>query len=378
MRRLHHGIYEHLRGSLCGDPLFKQYLTKNPLHEAYEVNSFTGNTYDFSDFLGPAVDFSGDDFVLAPKWQGQFQGKNPDIAAVPTNLKEAAGPKGSRVWNLGYPQVHRRRSADYAIIYAIYEKVACDLGSPITPKELAGMAKRSVRWMVAHPNMLGTPARDLRDIDHGVMRREAEQRGQAGEWRELDIRSKRTLAAERTNSIRKASTEQRITQAVVSMLDRHLPITQKTLQKESSVCLRTIKQLWNKVLESATIGASRSNPFSPEGVTDHDDRPLRTLEEIPVLGSATIAASRSNPFSPEGIKDHDERPLRTLEEISVLGSAIIGALRSNPFSPEGVTDHDDRPLRTLKEISVLGSAIIGASRSNPFSPEGVTDHDERP
>ncbi len=54
IRRLHEGIYEYLRASLCGDVHFKQTLTKNPLHNAYDVVLFTGETYDFSDFIWPS------------------------------------------------------------------------------------------------------------------------------------------------------------------------------------------------------------------------------------------------------------------------------------------------------------------------------------
>jgi hypothetical protein len=263
MRRMHEGIYEALRAALCGDILFKQYLTKNPVHLAYDVVRFTGNTYDFSDFLTPLIESYGENsYVLGPKWESQFQGKNPNIKPFPATLEDIAGPKGSRVFEIGHRRVHRRRSADYGVIHSIYQDVATELGSPIAAKALAGMAKRSTRWMLAHPNMIGTPARDMRIIDEGIMRRDAAKRNQLKEWNSLELSTKRALAAERTNTIRQDKAAGTLVSAAVSLWNGHKNITQISLANEAGMSLRYVKTCWNTYLGKIPKGAPRSNPFS--------------------------------------------------------------------------------------------------------------------
>ena len=264
MRRLHEGIYGHLRESLVADPQFKQYLGYNPLHDYYEVVLFTGKVYEFRDFIGPAIEWSGDAFVLAPQLTAQHEGYRPGIPAVPKGIDEAIGPKGSRVFDIGRQRVYRMRCADYAGILAIYEDVAAELRSPIKYKQLQGMARRSAQWMAARPEMLGKPAREERDIDHRVMTREAEQRGQVKEWHKLDVTSKRTLAAERTNAGRSITAIAAIAAAVDRLWAVGTVITQAAVASEADISERQVRRVWNDTAPYAKQD-SRSNPFSPPG-----------------------------------------------------------------------------------------------------------------
>ena len=265
--RLYEGAYEALRASLQGDAQFKGYLVKNPLHAMHGVLHFRAGTVELSDLIKPLIAWSGEkDYVLAPRprMDAQFGGRKPGIPAVPVTMQEAAGPKGSRVWEIGRQRCYRRRTSDPAIIGGILDEVAAELGSPIKPRTLRGMTKRISRWMAAHPNMLGVPACELRDIDHGVMAREAKARDQAWAWSNLDKTSKRVLAAERTNALQHGRTNAAIADAVRRLWDACEPVTQAALAEAAGVCVRQIKRIWNECVTSPK-GDIRSNPFFPAG-----------------------------------------------------------------------------------------------------------------
>ena len=301
--RLYEGAYEALRTSLQGDAQFKGYLVKNPLHAMHGVLRFRAGTVELSDLLGPLIEWSGEkDYVLAsrPRMDAQFEGRKPCIPAVPLTMQEAAGPKGSKVWEIGRQRCYRHRTSDPAIIAGILDEVAAELGSPIKPRTLQGMTKRISRWMAAHPNMLGTPACELRDIDHGVMTREAEERGQAWAWSNLDRTSKRVLAAERTNSIQHGRTAAAVVDAVARLWEGCEPITQAALAEAAGVCVRQIKRIWN---ESVTPpkGDIRSNPsFAPPGGLPQGEplgggnggTLLLTLKQVSILSKERAKAAR--------------------------------------------------------------------------------------
>jgi hypothetical protein len=277
--RLFEGIRDRLNREIGGDTQFKGYLTKNPLHAAYRVESFTGQNHELQDFIGPLIEWSDEeDYVLPPKIKDQVEEKPIHLPALPKSMAEAIGAKGSRVWEAGRQHVYRLRTSDRATILSTLEHHARALGSPISAKALNGMAGRISRWMAAQPWANGKPASELRDIDFGVMTREADaispEYGSA--WRyEIKRPEKLRLSAERTNKIRNGKSDLSLIQSIQVLAMRDELITQASISEMSGLGIATVKRAWKKNPK----GITRSYPFFPFS-SEGAGRQSSTLKEV--------------------------------------------------------------------------------------------------
>lgn len=263
--RLVDGIRKRLTELLDGDTNFKNWLIRNPITQGTLV-SFSGHAVELSDLLTPLIEWSEPgEYVLGPKprIEAQFEGRAPNILAVPATVQEVAGDKGSRVWEIGHKTVHRLRTSDLATITATLEGIASKLKSPIKARDLEGMAKRIAAWMAKREWANGRPTSDLRNIDHGAMTREAEQRGMRDEWIRTPKAVKLPLAAERTNAIRAGKTITAISAALEKLVQGQEEISQASLAKASGLSRRTVSKLWTEPLSGICQQcALRSYPFS--------------------------------------------------------------------------------------------------------------------
>lgn len=263
--RLVDGIRKRLTELLDGDTNFKNWLIRNPITQGTLV-SFSGHAVELSDLLTPLIDWAEPgSYVLGPKprIEAQFEGRAPNIPAVPARVQDVAGDKGSRVWEVGRHAVYRLRTSDLVTITATLSRTASDLKSPITAKALDGMGRRISDWMGKRGWANGRPASDLRNIDHGAMTREAEQRGMRDEWIRTPKAVKLPLAAERTNAIRAGKTTTAISAALEKLAQGQEEISQASLAKASGLSRRTVSKLWTEPLSGICQQcALRSYPFS--------------------------------------------------------------------------------------------------------------------
>lgn len=262
--RLLDGVRARLTAALSGDSQFKNWLIRNPLHPDNSVLWFSPQAVELSALLGPLVDWCDEgEHVLPPRVSAQHEGRKPSIAAIPTGLHDVAGPKGSRVFELGAAMVRRLRTSDRATIRATLDQVASDLKSPITARQLDGMAGRIARWMAKQPWATGRPVNGLErpDIDHGAMTREARDRGMLDAWIRTPRATKLPLAAERTNQLRKGKTRAAILTGVDALARSGQAITQAALAHASGLTVRTIRRAWTDGSMFAGQEDTRSYPF---------------------------------------------------------------------------------------------------------------------
>jgi hypothetical protein len=310
--RLFQGIKDRLNRELDGDPNFKNHLGKNPLHEAYEVHSFVPQAYELREFLDPLQAWSDEgDYVLPPRLAAQHEGRRPGIQAIPTTLRDIAGTKGSRVFWMAVELVRRLRTSDLATIRATFERVAAELKSPATAKQLDGMASRCAVWMAKQAWATGRPVNGMArpGIDHGAMTREAEQAGKLETWMRTAREVKLPLAAARTNELRKGKTRANIVEAVQRLHERGEVVNQSSLAVESGCSLKTIKRAWNDDSIFKQEGVTRSYPYCaasrPEG-----GRVALTLSYISV--QSKIEAKRREEDA-QRIQAYDELTARMMK-----------------------------------------------------------------
>ena len=85
-----------MTAALSGDPQFKNWLIRNPLHPGNRVLWFSGEAVELPALLGPLEEWSEEgDYVLPPRPrpEAQHKGRKPRIAAIPTSLQDVAGPQ---------------------------------------------------------------------------------------------------------------------------------------------------------------------------------------------------------------------------------------------------------------------------------------------
>jgi len=281
--RLFDGVRKRVTQEMGGDTNFKNHLTKNPFHSAYVLESFTAKNHDLRDFLNPLISWSDDnDFILAPRLSQQFEGKAPGIPSVPTCAKAAVGANGSRVWEVSRHHVYRLRTKDYGVILNTITHHAKELNSPISKRSIISMAKGMTGFMAKQAWANGMAITDYRDIDHGVMTREADARGEFEIWRRLPRVVKLPLAAERTNAIRKGKTLDAIMEAITKLSEGEKLISQTSLGQVSGLSRETIKRYWNRRCDKSATGVLRSYPcfVSRAGLRDMASLSLSKLVEF--------------------------------------------------------------------------------------------------
>lgn len=269
--RLLDGVRDRLTTDMNGDTQFKNRLLRNPLHPDNVLLWFAPETHELSALLGPLIAWAEPGtHVLPPRvrprpaFEAQMRGQEPGIPAVPSGKAEALGKKGARLWEVGTQRVYRARTADPARITGILEDTAAELGSPIKPRALAGMARRIAAWM-GNQEWANGQAVTLREgINHGIMTDEAVARGEGRKWREMPLVQKLPLAAARTNAKRAESTTDAIARGLGKLAAERRDVTQAALADAAGLSLRTIAKAWMRPAPAnCQLYALRSYPFYP-------------------------------------------------------------------------------------------------------------------
>jgi len=140
--------------------------------------------------------------------------------------------------------VYPRCTADPNVIEAIVRKQAARLGSPASDRDIRSMVDHIARWMREEWKgpLDGVTRGRERDVDAGVMTREAEASGRLVEWRAFEFAERRQAAGSRSRGIVAGKTNQRLADDALAMLADGTAITQVALATKSGVSLRTVRR----------------------------------------------------------------------------------------------------------------------------------------
>ena len=317
-----HDLFRRVRtmlvGEMDGDPAAANHLTKNPFHRAYVTEVMRLESVDLADLYKPLMEWCGEgEHALPPRAYTPGEAFVPKRMAV--RLGTARGqldPEEAKKWGKLFAARHAIMAADArdlpTILAMVEEHAAEHCAVPKDHKERRILRQRikdhatSIhQWM--NTAWKGGLGKDRAGIDHGVMTREAHERGpeQASGWHALDERSKRILAAERTNGLRRERTVEAVSAAVLRLWNEGATLTQVAIAAAAGVSKREVERLWNEVGTLSKVDTRSYQGFLPQGglpqgATPQGEplgggnggTPLLTLKQVSILSKEKAKAAR--------------------------------------------------------------------------------------
>ena len=188
--------------------------------------------------------------------------------AFPRVKRPQTGARGSRLFHASRKRVYRARTANEAIIRAIVDLVAISIGSPATASDRAQIARSIARFMRERwigpldggANVLGT-----RDINDGVMTREAAAEARLGTWKALDVSEQRAEAGRRSARLSRSRKDAAIEAALAALAREGVVPTQAAVAARCvGVSLRTVQRRWKTINARRLVSPNGPNPSGCE------------------------------------------------------------------------------------------------------------------
>ena len=277
-----HDLFRRVRtmlvGELDGDPAAANHLTKNPFHRAYATKAMRLEPVDLADLYKPLMEWCGEgEHALPPRAYAPGEAFVPKRKAVrPGTELGQPDPDEVTKWGKLFTVRHAIMAGDVrdlpTILAMVEEHAAEHCAAPKDHKErrilrqrIKDHARSIHQWM--NTAWKGGRGKDRPGIDHGVMTREAHERGpeQARGWRALDEQSKRILAAERTNGLRRDQTVEAVSAAALRLWNEGAMLTQAAVAAAAGVSKREVERLWSDIGTLSKVDTRSYQGFPPQG-----------------------------------------------------------------------------------------------------------------
>jgi hypothetical protein len=287
-RALHEQIRRGLILGLGADPAFQNRLQKNPWHRrtqpvillpgvhpvpaVYEAYVASAHPLTYVTRMGRELRaVSPDELYLPLAAYAAEAGMvlepgcalRPRPTAVTRSRAASPGnaPHGSRLFDAVRKYAYHMKTADPDRIHAVAVRLARQLGSPASDRDIASIASSVARFMrerwygpldgqgLEASCGTGKP----RSINARVMTREAKAAGEIGRWRNLDLTTRRAEAGKRSGRLRRERNFSRIESAYESLRANGGPVTQKAVAASAEVSLSTVKRGWEQLRRGQTV-----------------------------------------------------------------------------------------------------------------------------
>ena len=376
--RLRRGVKRGLAVAFGADPRFANRLQKNPWHlrpgpiqpgpgrpgnvllwESYELSqprttyhtivSQEPQAVPLLDLFRPLAAYAADRGIrLLQPTEGATRRV---FVRVPTPA--APAPLGSRLFHAARVRVYRACTADADTIRGIVQRMAAEMGSPAQAADVDGITASVRTFMLERwtgPLDGRSGQRGTRDIDHGVMTREAQADGCAAEWDAMSVTDKRVAAALRSAARSKGSHDDAVQKAAEDQVADGLPLTKAAIAARSGASLSTVQRRW-KLLSIAPANRSNGpNPLLPSGT------------------GATAPSARPSPENPSSsfssLAELARRDRGVRRAVAILARAAAEAARPGAVPlPLPKVDPDVAAAPAVRQARrVAEAAVVDARR----------------
>lgn len=357
-RRLLDDVTRLLTVALRGDLAFTGLLTKNPFAPGKAPTRYGAPAlpalWEAHQATAPGLRHA----VIAPapalhdlrtlrrallRWQEATgtptPGRRRPAAPAPDSLR------GRRLFDTARYRVYARWPLDAAEVADVVTAAAAELGSPITPRQAAGMARRMHAWCSRH--LAGCPINRGRDRLAGTG---------------LDLRERQAIAGRRTAEQRRTASAEAARAAVARLAAEGQPVTQVAVAKAADLSERTVRRLWPTLPTPALAPPSLPDRRCPSGraAVAAPGAPKGT----PLLESLSPTPSPPSQPAPPCPDVRIGALMTALETVAALAARPGSEPPALPEVPADLLGHREiRRLRRLVEDAVRDAKRRAAQRA---------------
>lgn len=213
-------VYRAMREALNADPGYNGLLVKNPLHRDWDVVCGRLQPYSLSE-LAEHLDLSQ---AYKPQLRNNSDGRNCTLF------------DSIRIWAYRSKSYHDNLSSFRSALDEELDYLNSQLDSPLSDRELAGIAKSVSRWVWNKYTGSGkTRRRGICKIDYHLPLIEKQQLGQS-----------------ESSRIRINNSRNRIRQAIISINNQGIPLTKAEVSRRSGLDRKTVYRHWEHVTNLVT------------------------------------------------------------------------------------------------------------------------------
>lgn len=273
--RLLDAVFRLLTAAIGGDPAYTGTLTRNPwapgpatmysglppMPDLWESHRITAPHLRHAVIPNPVLHTLESLRIGLQAWQDATDTALPGRRRRAANAED--GERGRKVFDALRHRVYAAWPCSAQDVEGMAAETVAALGSPISPKQLAGMARRMHAWCSRNYTARRTAAGC--DINRG--RDRLEMSG-------LDLPEKQAVAGRRTSQAVRDRTVDKLRSAADSIIASGAPLTRATLAAAAAMSPRTVQRWWRDI-------EGGGDKRCPSGIAPFSGAPLASSPENP-------------------------------------------------------------------------------------------------